>query len=264
MNIELIAERLKKIRLEKGLSLEELQKKTKVHINILKAIEGEALTNLSPVYLKSFIKIYCNALDVDPKDYVPDCREPAAKVILGSHKSAEPLLGAFMGRLKGLRLSRKWLRPLFIGLTVLFCVIIISKIGGCISSMRPSRQPLSSAPAAKQQPQALPKSKEAKAVVSSQEAKIPRESSGGLRLVISAKEKVFVSVKADGRVLFRSMLERGRSESWLAKEKFELTLGSASAVELIVNGRHFKDLGRRGQPLRNIIITEKDGLKIPR
>ena len=82
--------------------------------------------------------------------------------------------------------------------------------------------------------------------------------------MISAKEKVFVSVKADGRVLFRSMLERGRSESWLAKEKFELTLGSASAVELIVNGRHFKDLGRRGQPLRNIIITEKDGLKIPR
>jgi len=40
-------QRLKKLRLEKGLSLEEVQKKTKVHFNILKAIEGDSISNLS-------------------------------------------------------------------------------------------------------------------------------------------------------------------------------------------------------------------------
>ena len=75
MNIEPLSERLKRARKAKGFTLEELQKKTKVHINILKAIEGESLTNLSPVYLKGFIKIYCNALEVDYKDYIPDSKE---------------------------------------------------------------------------------------------------------------------------------------------------------------------------------------------
>ena len=60
---------LKKIRLEKGIRLEEIHKKTKIHINILKAIEGDSLTDLNPVYLRGFIKIYCNFLGLDPKDY---------------------------------------------------------------------------------------------------------------------------------------------------------------------------------------------------
>ena len=59
--------RLKKLRLEKGISLEEIQKKTKIHPNILRAIEGDAITDLSPIYLKSFLKIYCKFLGVDSR-----------------------------------------------------------------------------------------------------------------------------------------------------------------------------------------------------
>jgi cytoskeletal protein RodZ len=92
MNIELIGERLKKIRQEKGLTLEDLHKKTKVHLNILKAIEGEALTNLSPIYLKGFIKIYCKALGLEPKDYLPDYKESSSNVILGAHKTDDSFL----------------------------------------------------------------------------------------------------------------------------------------------------------------------------
>jgi len=49
----------------------------------------------------------------------------------------------------------------------------------------------------------------------------------------------------------------------LAKEKVELSLGDASAVELQVNDQRFSNLGRRGQPLKNILIN-KNGLKISR
>ena len=51
--------RLKKIRLEKGISLEEVHKKTRIHLDLLKAIEEDSLINLSPVYTKGFLKIYC-------------------------------------------------------------------------------------------------------------------------------------------------------------------------------------------------------------
>ncbi|MDI6605855.1 MAG: helix-turn-helix domain-containing protein, partial [Candidatus Omnitrophota bacterium] len=70
--------RLKKLRLEKGISLEEIQKKTKIHPNILRAIEGDAITDLSPVYLKSFLKIYCKFLGVDYREYLGDYKESGA------------------------------------------------------------------------------------------------------------------------------------------------------------------------------------------
>ena len=59
------------------------------------------------------------------------------------------------------------------------------------------------------------------------------------------------------------MLRRGRSESWSAKDKMELTLGSAGSVRLEVNGKLMPSLGRKGQVLKNIVIT-KDGLKVGR
>jgi hypothetical protein len=65
----------------------------------------------------------------------------------------------------------------------------------------------------------------------------------------------------DGRVLFQGTLKKGRTVSWQAKDRIELTLGNAGMVELEVNGRHFANLGRRSQAVR-LSITRKDGLRI--
>jgi hypothetical protein len=73
-----------------------------------------------------------------------------------------------------------------------------------------------------------------------------------------------VQLKVDGKLVFYKTLERGRSKSWQAKQKMELSLGNAGGVEMEVNAQHIKNLGKRGQPIRNIVITEKEGLKIPR
>ena len=82
-----IGEKLKKARLEKGLSLEDVQKKTKIHLNILKAIEGDGLTNLSPVYLRAFIKIYSKFLGFNPQEFVPDQKEG----VQSAHQQPEPM-----------------------------------------------------------------------------------------------------------------------------------------------------------------------------
>ncbi|MBI3991561.1 MAG: helix-turn-helix domain-containing protein, partial [Candidatus Omnitrophica bacterium] len=71
--------KLKNLRLQKGLSLEDVHKKTKIHLNILKAIEEDSLVNFSPVYIKGFLKIYCKSLGVDPRDCISDYKENKAK-----------------------------------------------------------------------------------------------------------------------------------------------------------------------------------------
>jgi hypothetical protein len=82
-------------------------------------------------------------------------------------------------------------------------------------------------------------------------------------LGIRARENCWVSLKADGKVVFQRVLEKGRYESWEAKDKMELSLGNAGAVELEVNGQLFTNLGRRGQARKNIVIT-KDGMTVNR
>ena len=274
MSTESIGEKLKKLRLSKGLSLEEVQKKTKIHLNILKAIEGESLTNLSPIYLKGFLKIYCKFLGADSKEYIPDYRESSKQTLnLVSHQEPQeedkPLKTPSFLKDASLKLN-SWrpdnkLKNIIIAILIIVVLgMILLKLGQFISS-RPRISPAVAHSHEKKTPvnqKARVQSVVQKIQVSG--TKLPKEVSGGISLVISTKENCLVFVKVDGRVVLHRVLEKGRSDSWKAKEKIEFSLSNAAAVELIVNGQRFTKLGRRGQQLNNITITEKDGLRIPR
>ncbi len=263
MNIETAGARLKKIRQERGLTLEDIQKKTKIHLNVLRAVEGDSLSDLSPVYLKSFIKIYCNYLGLDPKEYIGETSQ--------QHK---PVLNASVGRDIGERIERRsssFIKDaslklgamkstvsfkkiiIFAVLAVIFIFLAFNLIK-LISSNRPSSlkkaRILIPNTAAK-----IPKAKQAKAV--------KKEMHRGFLVGLFARDKSWISVKVDGKVVFHGVLSRGRSETWTAKERIELSLGDAGAVVLQVNDQRFASLGRRGQPLKNIVIN-KEGLKISR
>ncbi len=260
MNIETAGARLKKIRQEKGLSLEDIQKKTKIHLNVLRAIEGDSISDLSPIYLKGFIKIYCGSLGLDYKDYIGT----------GS-QTAKPVLNAAVGRPIGERIGKK---PSFIKdasmklstmdpllnfkkiaiyavLAVIFIFLGVNLIKFIFSR---KKSPLERAKIL------MAASKPKSATLQSKPSK---DLTQGVTVGIFAHNKSWVSAKADGKTIFHGVLARGRSQTWHAKEKVELSLGDAGAVELQVNDQRFPNLGRRGKPLKNILIN-KEGLKISR
>ena len=264
MNIETAGARLKKIRQERGLTLEDVQKKTKIHLNVLRAVEGDSISDLSPVYLKSFIKIYCNYLGLDPQEYIGETNQ--------QHK---PVLNARVGRDIGERIER---RPsssfikdasLKIGAMkstvsfkkiIIFAVLAVIFIFLAFNLMKfiSSNRPSSLKKARILIPNTAPKITKAKSTKA-----VKKELPRGFLLGLFARDKSWISVKVDGKVVFHGVLARGRSESWTAKEEIDLSLGDAGAVELQVNDQRFANLGRRGQPLKNIVIN-KDGLKISR
>ncbi|MEK6728200.1 MAG: RodZ domain-containing protein [Candidatus Omnitrophota bacterium] len=269
-------ERLKKIRLEKGLSLEEAQKKTKVHLNILKAIEGDTITNLNPIYLKGFLKIYCKFLGVDPKDCVADYKEArceAANIPLGKEdakfEKKSGVLRETAIKLGTFKPSKKIKTA-----TVIILGIVIFSIGlfnlGKFISLKSSRnnlmkERLAAMSAAVERKKEKPKAKTVSPSPNQQAVQhlTQKAQPTEITLVMSAKEKCYAVVKVDGRVAFQRTLERGRSENWRAKEKIELSVGNAGAVELIVNGTRFPNIGKRNEPRKNILIT-KEGLNIGR
>ncbi len=279
--MESVGARLKKIRLGKGLTLEEVHKKTKIHLNVLKAMEEDSLINVSPVYVKGFLKMYCKFLEVEPKDFIPDYKEGrevlmvASGVESNSGGQSGPLLKTAPLKTVPYKLP---IKPKAIAGVVLaiVCVFVVFNIGKFIFSRR-SRLPRKPKPVAvaaprtvkktvavkPRQPSAGPKAQAPAATVQpnqpGQEA--PKEFATGIRLAILAKEDCWINLKSDGKVVFHGSLKKGRTETWQAKEKLELSVNNAGVLNLEVNGKLITNLGRRGQALRNIVIT-REGMTI--
>lgn len=246
--------RLKKFRLEKGLSLEEVQKKTKIHLNILKALEEDSLINLSPVYIKGFLKIYCKFLGVEAKDYIPDYKEPLRMPLNLAQRLEKPFswqetFAAKLSFLKTKEIKRVALAILLMGIFF----IGLFHWGRSIPSRSGSRDKARKSEKISPHQPRVPSSQAAARV----------ESAAPIRLGIYAREDCFISLKEDGKVVFQGILKKGRSENWQAKEKIEFSLGNAGAVDLEVNGKRILPLGRRGQAVKNISV-DKEGLKTKR
>jgi cytoskeletal protein RodZ len=262
-----IGEKLKKARLEKGLSLEDVQKKTKIHLNILKAIEGDGLTDLSPVYLRAFIKIYSKFLGFNPQEFVPEQKEnPQA-----AHQQSEPAGKAPLraSNFKAPSINLKSIKPpkllIKIFIFIVLAIIImagLSALGKFISSKR--KAAVREANIVQPQPVETKKQRsKASSVSEKNQPALAQKEASGVRLAIIAKENCMVTLKVDGKIFFQGVLIKGRSESWRAKEKMELSLSNAGAVELIVNSQHFSNIGKRKQKINNILIN-KEGLHIGR
>lgn len=251
-----IGARLKKLRLEKGISLEEVQRKTKIHLNILKDIEEDALLNFNSVYIKGFLKIYCKFLNVDHKDYLSDYQPPQTPIYLARTVDSPPALWQrislkpFMSKLKNIKIKKA-----LTGLLIFLIIIALFNIGKGISS-RPSRKHDKAVLTAR----TAEDKKEGKVqAAKSYDAAAIKE----IRLSIFAMEDCFINLKSDGHAVFRGILAKGRSETWQAKDRIEFSLGNAGVAELEVNGKRISSLGRRGEAVKNISIT-REGLSIVR
>lgn len=251
---ESLGERLKKVRLSKGLSLEEAHKKTKIHLSVLKAIEEDNIINISPIYLKGFLKIYCRFLGVDPKDFVPEYKDPHTLKLtaLKAQENKFSFMKSAAGKLGYLGTDnfKKIRKVLVAGLAVLVILFMLFNIGKFIThkiSLIFSKKD-SVSRVSKLNKEAAHKQTQANAGVSL-----------NVRLTIVAKDDCWINLKVDGRTVFQSVLKKGRSETWEAKEKMELTVGNAGIVSLEVNGQPIPPLGRKGQVIKNILIT-KEGI----
>ena len=269
--------RLKEVRLKKGLTLEEAHKKTKIHTNILKAIEEGELAHMSPVYIKGFLKIYCHYLGVDPRECIPDYKEPQGTLRLSPRidegEGAAPL------RRTPASFDLSFLKP-FLTVKVLVAVItavavlwmlfgvgrfVAQRHAAHVLAAREAKQrAVPAAPVKKARTAALATAKQEKPAQSAVVAATPLPQQvvvTSVRLVIRAKADSYMLVKTDGHTVFQGVLKKTRSETWNAKDKIELNLGDAGALELEVNGRTIPPLGRKRQSLKNILIT-KEGLSV--
>jgi cytoskeletal protein RodZ len=251
MNSE-IAELLKKKRQEKGLSIDEVHKATKIQPSVIRYLEeGIAAERVGPVYEKSFLKIYSKFLGLDishllkeeekiPKRFL---EPPETKKEINFDVFKSLVLEKVGSKLPKIRyLPKKAL--LFTGaiLLVIFIILVI------VSAAR--KKPATTA--------AKPKETQVSTVKPPSTKKALPDK---LTLLISAKEDSWLQVQCDNKTVFERVLTKGSVEKWEAKEKFELRVGNAAGIVIELNGQKIGSLGRRGQVIRNIVMT-KEGVTI--
>lgn len=74
----------------------------------------------------------------------------------------------------------------------------------------------------------------------------------GVELRVEATEETWLSVSADGGESVGMLLKPGDKRMWRALEGFELTVGNAGGVKLVLDGVELSPLGSPGQVIRGL------------
>jgi cytoskeletal protein RodZ len=282
---------LRDARTEKNISLEQASKNTKIHLNILKVLESEDIETLGTVYAKSFLKLYAEYLGVDKEAILRRFQEAASQEETKALRrvrfpgEAPPPKGGRFHLTGFLKSAGKFFKGINYKIVIVL-IVALAVIAGVVKfvkhrqlttptsekaeskilpSLKPvSKKPLMSSKALPEKtifPEAVKSVEVKKAVLAKEMDTAVAKAQEKIVLVVKAKDKSWLSVKVDGKTVFRSILAKGTAESWQAREKIELTVGNAGAVELELNGKLLGKIGRPGQTLKNVVVT-KAGLSI--
>lgn len=247
-----IGKKLKEAREKKSLTIEQIQKQTKIHSSVLIALEeGHASEILTDTYVRSFLKKYAQVLGLPSdeilKEYFPPHLEPASLNIPVSENQlpVETRVGP-----KVLYFTVM----VMIGMVGLLIIAIIGgKVTAAFNKARSTQQQKQTAPVAiaKKKTIKITKSTQKKkpAVKVNSESKYIIPKTAPLSLVIKVKEPVLVKLTKDGVLMFARVLSKGLVETITANERIDLEIGKARALELTLNSRPI------ALPTKNKIFT---------
>ncbi len=214
---------LRAARQERGLSLEDAERGTRIRRELLEALEADDYPRLPPsVYVRGFIRTYARWLGLDPEEVVglfpgsptvPEFR-PLATV-----RNPEPT----------------WAGRFLAGLVVVALLVLgygVVKLAGTAGPVpAPAGLPApTTAPAPTPPPQPTP-------------TPVVDQVQVQLRVV----ERAWVAVTVDNQQVFQGILEVGDTRTWTGRQRVAIRCGNAGGVEVYLNGRRLGLLGRPGQ-----------------
>lgn len=269
---------LKEARESKGLSLEAIHEATKIPMDALRAIEeGYSIRNLSPFYLRGFIKIYANYLNIDLKSVIENYhREELPKQIKEDTSSfdLEPIEQWFAKIF-----SRINKRHIGIALGIILALFLVSKGVGYLahrpkSAVKPNQKITKVNKAEKKElvkavekisppvPKVVEPKVEVKEVTPPVVTAVPSSPiKRKVTLTARAKKASWLKVKADGETVFQGTLNSGSVETWIADNKIEISGKNVNQLEFELNGKMIGTIGREDRRAKGVVVT-KDGLSV--
>lgn len=254
---------LEKRRLEKGLSLKEVEQATKIRTRYLEGLEREDPTVLpDPVYARGFLKTYANFLGLDGESLsreLRDRRAPRRERQLnheapGTSDFEQPLItpggvgGAERRRISGATVLTIALAVLVIAAVIGALYYVGSRSVGSGADDAPEEQ------AVEREPDPAPSQKEEPAAETTTGAAAGKADEANDDAPETAPVTVRVdgapaglTVSVDGTVALDQFAQPGFSQTFEARNSVTVSTANAGAVEVEVDGENLGRLGRYGQ-----------------
>ncbi|HHX51781.1 MAG TPA: helix-turn-helix domain-containing protein [Clostridia bacterium] len=238
--MEEVGRLLRQAREDLGLTLAEVEARTKIRSRYLEALEeGQHDVLPGKVYALGFLRNYARFLGMDAELVVSQIKDSIADddVI----KVSEDHLPAYDRRPKRVFLG-KGLFKAVIG--VLVALLILSGIYNLWPSRKGNGE-IDPTIAEEQGPEVKIEDQEIDPPAILPEAEEKQE------VVINVEDeqgaRCWVEVLADGEKVFTGTLERAEKKVFIAQEKIKITLGDAGAVRVTYNGQELGTPGKKGE-----------------
>jgi len=239
-------EELRRERLIREISLEEISSATKISVRLLQALEAGDTSRLpAPPFTRGFIRAYARHLGIDPEEKV---NAYLADLAGGSLAST--------GGRKARTRSRFWRGRRATAGTIVGGVTAILLVLGLIASpqrrARPAPvQPVSASATAVALKNVSVSREPAPTVVRDGPAVA---SMPGVSLLLEFDDDSWTKLDADGQTVLEGLVRRGESKRFEARAGFRLTLGNAGAVRVTVDGQALERLGGAGKVIRDYAL----------
>lgn len=232
---------LKAIRVEKGISLDEVSEKTRIRIDYLLLIEKEDHDRLpSEAFVKGFLRAYAEAVGIDEVEAV---RRYISS--LNAYQANERSEADFA------KLATRFWPNLLMSLGAMICIIALSIFAMSVfhSPLQTDSQVnINAGEANNKTGKGVDKIAPKVDNVSELESDLAvKQSKKSLLLSIITIETTWIKVIIDGRMPKEYSLKPGDRFELEASAGFNLLIGNATGVQLVLNDKPIEVLGKRGQ-----------------
>lgn len=243
---------LRRERVLREVSLEEISAATKISVRLLTALEeGNRARLPAPVFTRGFIRAYCLHLGLDPVEKInsylaeaqptspslPGIPKPGggSRFLRGRRSTAGTILGGVTAvlLLLGLIASPEHRRPRVAGPSAASRIAPVS-----FKNVAPSNEP-------------TPLIRD-----DAPDSSSPAAVTNGVALILQFDEPSWIEISADGEKVFGGTIAAGVSRKFEARKTFSITLGNAGGVRVSIDGRPLAPLGRPGQVVRNVVLPD--------
>lgn len=240
---------LRAARTERGLSLAELQGRTKIRSKFLVALEEERFSDLPPYpYARGFLQTVALELGVRPEPLVQRLSAAMTGWETPSVESWQRLEGAIVPAVPASRARR----------LVTTAAIVLVILGGVLAAYfaqqfqkfgepAPAAAPPVLSQAAPVAPQVATTPPPAVPPTAATPAPAPLSPGQGVLVDLQASGLSWLLVIADGTRVFEGFVTEGDTRQWQGRSSVRIRVGNAAAVALTANGRGLGTLGAPGE-----------------
>lgn len=247
---------LKKVRLEKKLTLKQISQTTRIHLKYLESLENGDLMEIPEIYDKLFFKSYLKALDISESDYYDQFLEFRKTIrddrtsILDMTQTDSPVAKEFN------------YKNLFYFVPILFAILIIwfliSNTLMINEGDTDAVQEVSVLEVAQKIQTQIDSAKQANITVI--EDSLISQNTIDLNLNVIAIQKTWFRIIVDEKDTSEYLLQKGQNVSFTSEKCFEFLIGKANGLKISFKDTTFGPFGNENQIVKYMRI-DSTGIK---